>query len=443
MSEADRGPPRPSWSCSEGGVVDLYCEDCLEVVRQLPDECIDAVVTDPPYGIAFMGKDWDRVTAGWYESWAKELLRVVKPGAHIAAFGSPRRHHWLMTGLEAAGWEIRDCLIWLHGSGFPKGLNLAKAFDGVIGKQSRAFNVAGGVDRFGVANPAFGKRGGCVYEAKTELARRWSGWATGLRPTWEPIVLARRSLRGTVVQNVKRFGVGGINVEACGVFERGAAGGTESEDCKLHTRWPTNTLLSHERGCSPEGCVEGCPVVEVSRQIGQGDREAQRIFPTFFVDEGQGDVVDDDLRGCCRFLYSSRASHGEREIDSRVVRGLRGRMADRVASDREEKPSRRAAYHPTVKPVPVVEWLLRLVTPPGGVVLDPFVGSGTTAVACLRLGFCCIGIEMDRTYFDIAVGRVMREREALGFLSPSESLPGHQLGVFGAGEGSRRGGSCV
>lgn len=343
----------------------IHVGDSLDVMRTLDADSVDAVVTDPPYGLTFMGAAWDRGVPG-VEYWT-EALRVAKPGAHLVAFGGTRTYHRLAVAIEDAGWEIRDCFVWAYGTGFPKSHDVSKAIDKAAGAEREVLgqkvyadghiqNNATKRNRSGRYN--FSLRDGIDPNQMdtapaTDDARRWSGWGTALKPSWEPAVMARKPFRGTVAENVLRHGTGAINVDGCRVkanddplrWERprnmGFHGGTDQGKCAALTsdgRWPAN--LAHD----------GSPAV-------------LDLFP----------------REAARFFYSAKAS-----------------KADRGEGN----------THPTVKPSDLMAYVCRLVTPPGGLVLDPFAGSGSTGVGALREGFRFVGIELSEDYAAIARGRL-------------------------------------
>jgi DNA modification methylase len=473
----------------------IHHGDCLDVLPTLDADSVDAVVTDPPYHLTEMSKRWagtaagtrmpgappfNRHTAGFMgkawdgggvafdpATWAA-VLRVAKPGAHLVAFGGSRTYHRLACAIEDAGWEIRDCLVWLYGSGFPKSLDVSKAID-----------KAAGVERE-VLRPSHRHGGGVVgngssYELPpsvpmvtspaTDDARRWQGWGTALKPAMEPIVLARKPVsERSIAANVLRWGTGAINVDGCRIgtdwgtdptrrgwqgrhlrHEGGAVPFVDynKELSQPHEagRWPANVLLSHAEECRPVGthtvrsgardgsdrrggfgnvgasdvgstapsplapdgrelivtweCVEDCAVRQLDEQ--SGERTSGLMHPTrpstgqrrvYGKDAAAGWTTMEtygDTGGASRFFYTSKASTAER------LGGNRGRGE---------------AEHPTVKPMALMSWLVRLVTPPGGLVLDPFLGSGTTAIACIGQGFRWLGIERDAGYVEIAVQRI-------------------------------------
>jgi hypothetical protein len=306
----------------------------------LDADSIDAIVSDPPYGLSFMGKAWDHGVPG--EAFWREALRVAKPGAHLLAFGGTRTYHRLAVAIEDAGWEVRDCLSWLYGSGFPKSHNLKDD---------------------------------------------WQGWGTALKPAWEPIIVARKPLVGTVAANVTQYGTGAINVDGCRIGTdagwsypngRGGSGwhGRESLSTNLDEpiqstagRWPANVLLDED----------------AAAMLGEPSR----------------------------FFYCAKASRSEREAGLEGMptvtsqSGMGGAMpVDDNGNERDRFKVIAANHHPTVKPIDVMRWLVRLVTPPNGVVLDPFCGSGSTGCAAVLEGKRFVGIEREPEYAEIARRRI-------------------------------------
>lgn len=407
-------------------MIDVRHGDCLEVMRGMPDCSVDAVVTDPPYQIGFMGKAWDRQAA--HEEWAAECLRLLKPGGHLLAFGGTRTYHRLTAGIEDAGFEIRDSIVWLYGSGFPKSHDVSKAIDKAAGAERGVVRTAYGA-RNGNGNNAdygaFGSAADGTYKVTapaTEAARQWAGWGTALKPAHEPIVVARKPLAGTVAANVSEWHTGAINVDACRVEYQGDApsqatwngkGGTGrgseligqiSDGMKAayargeipvpSGRWPPNVVLTHAYDCQDPGpCAEGCPVAELDQQSGT-TVSARKVGPrsgktpgTYGAFTGQADVTrgHDDSGGASRYFPAFRWQ---------------------AKAPPKQRPRVDGVSHPTVKPLALIQWLCRLVTPPGGVVLDPYLGSGTTAEACHLEGFSCIGIEREAEYLPLIAERL-------------------------------------
>lgn len=380
------------------GNVTLYHGDNREILPTLAP--VDAIVTDPPYGLNFMGNHWDYDVPD-ADAW-RACLRVLKPGGHLLAFAGTRTQHRMACAIEDAGFDIRDMIAWIYGSGFPKSMDVSKAIDKAAGAE-RAFVPAGNaVKRMipGADQDATGswiKDNGRLFqpgtsEPATEPARQWQGWGTALKPALEPITFARKPLIGTVAQNVLTHGTGAVNVGACRVpgtvttnpLVRNAGsevygsyfGRDGNESVTSEGRFPANVI--HD---GSEEVVDGFPLGGSSlcktKGFGMGFCGGDRA-------RGAGGYADSG--SSARFFYAAKASRKERGEGN---------------------------THPTVKPTALMAYLCRLITQPGGLVLDPYLGSGTTALAATREGFKFIGIEREKKYFDIAVARVQKQAEEL------------------------------
>jgi site-specific DNA-methyltransferase (adenine-specific) len=457
-------------------------------MRTLEAESVDAIVTDPPYGLEFMGKDWDGFGTPlgfqtWSEQWAREALRVLKPGGHLLAFGGTRMYHRLAAGIEDAGFEIRDTLMWLYGSGFPKSLDVSKAIDKVNGQTGRPFKFTGWMRTTGLTarqineatqtqmgnhylthptQPAIptpeiwatlrplcadvpawvdelvariaaerevtGVRDGNLLAVapgqnndrsatelnitapSTEAAKKWQGWGTALKPAVEPIVLARKPLIGTVAENVLRHGTGALNIDASrigttvetwpssrsyapGQMQPGGIGGTQVTGAAPSGRWPANILLDEEAAAMLDEQSGERPTGEVKPYTRHSDNRV-------VYSSGWGNDMKFEREassgGASRFFYVAKASRSERNA------GLERNI------------------HPTVKPVALMKYLIRLVVPKGGVVLDPFLGSGTTAVAAIEEGVEWIGCEREPEYVEIIKARVAAAQPGMGLALEEE-----------------------
>lgn len=408
----------------------LHEGDCIEAMRRMEPGSIDAVVCDPPYSLGFMGKTWDshsspRAFQSWCRQWASEALRVLKPGGHLVAFGGTRTHHRLASGIEDAGFEIRDTLAWLYGSGFPKSLDVSKAIDRAAGAEREIVSVIpdrwagkGNVlQRATQEERAFAT----VTAPETPEAHAWQGWGTALKPAYEPIILARKPLSGTVAENVLSHGVGAINIDACrigtdggtrgigepdylnNVYGRGM-GGLKHDPSFDGGRWPANVMLDEEAAALLD---EQTGVTKSSARVrnNQASSGESGIYGLRAPVDTNG---HDDSGGASRFFYTSKASTRQRNAGLHALgeRDVHRYGAGIGEGHAPEAPVREGNYHPTVKPLDVMRWLCRLVTPPGGVVLDPFTGSGTTGMAAIAEGLAFVGCEMDPEFLKIADTRI-------------------------------------
>ena len=335
--------------------------DSLEVLPTLDADSVDAIVSDPPYGLGFMGKSWDQSLP--CQSMTAELLRVLKPGGHALLFGGTRTYHRLAVALEDAGFELRDCLSWLYGTGFPKSLDVSKAID-----QAR------------------------IEDEPSDAARQWQGWGTALKPAWEPIIMARKPLIGTVAANVQAHGTGGINVDACRIDA------TDKTPAPVGTYGRTYSL-------GPSGFT--------GERDGRSD-QLGRWPANVVIDEEAAAILDEQSGGASRFFYVAKPSRAERDrgCDALPVRSG-GEATDREDDSPGTRSPRAGSgrtggarnFHPTVKPSALIRHLLKLVTRPGGVVLDPYCGSGTIYLAAEGLDLSVVGIERDPEYVQIALAR--------------------------------------
>lgn len=371
--------------------VTLHHGDCLAVLKTMPDASVDSIVTDPPYGLAFMGKKWDYDVPS-VEIWA-ECLRVLKPGGHLLAFAGTRTQHRMAVRIEDAGFEIRDMIAWVYGSGFPKSLDVSKAIDKAAGAKRKVVgpNPNSRPNMVRVEASVLAPRVDAPLTAPaTKAARKWQGWGTALKPALEPITVARKPLIGTVAENVLAHGTGALNVDGCRV--PGALEGDPTRFAKTdggefiykfdnaptvraEGRWPAN--LIHDNS---EEVVGLFPVTGASKAAPRGGTNPNPMDWGKSRPDGQIAKGHNDNGGsAARFFYCAKASK----------------------RDRGEGNS-----HPTVKPTDLMRYLCRLVTPPGGTVFDPFMGSGSTGKAAKLEGFNFIGIELDVDYLKIALARI-------------------------------------
>jgi DNA modification methylase len=383
----------------------LFNDDCLEKMKTLDESSVDSIVTDPPYGLSFMGKGWDHGVPG-KDFWV-EALRVAKPGAHLLAFGGTRTFHRLACAIEDAGWEIRDTVMWVYGSGFPKSHDVSKAIDRAAGAEREVV----GTKRLGGNAAQSTKEKGGTYASNTnsvgvkainvpitapatDAAKQWEGWGTALKPAWEPIIVARKPLIGTVAENVLKHGTGALNIDGSRIGEPLPAttykqpvmnGGKygDSDAQRIITtvsqgRWPANVI--HD---GSDEVLAGFPVTtQNGYRANPSTKHNQHRNNTYGKYQDTFTVGErgfNDTGSAARFFYCAKASK----------------------ADRDERN-----HHPTVKPTDLMRYLCRLVTPLGGLVLDPFCGSGSTGKAAMLENFKFIGIEKEAEYIEIAKARI-------------------------------------
>jgi DNA modification methylase len=369
----------------------IHHGDCLDVLRTLPDSSVDAVVTDPPYGLSFMGKRWDYDVPS-LEIWA-ECLRVLKPGGHLLAFAGTRTQHRMAVRIEDAGFEIRDMIAWVYGSGFPKSLDVSKAIDKAAGAEREVVDERKKLQSYGAdINNVYGggpDKGGSqlITAPATPAARQWQGWGTALKPALEPITVARKPLIGTVAENVLEHGTGAINVDGCRV--EGPPSGLKPYTRSVDQR--ESQAASHQ-------------------SVTFTDHPSGR-WPANLIHDGSEEPTD-LLGEAARFFYCAKASKSDRDeglsiapkpfVQFQTANGTSGKPS----SLSEGRNTEYKNHHPTVKPTDLMRYLCRLVTPPGGIVLDPFMGSGSTGKAAVLEGFQFIGIEREAEYVEIAKARI-------------------------------------
>ncbi len=376
----------------------LHHGDCLSVLRNLPDCSVDSTVTDPPYGLSFMGKRWDYDVPS-VEVWA-ECLRVLKPGGHLLAFAGTRTQHRMAVRIEDAGFEIRDMIAWVYGSGFPKSLNIGKAFDKINGELVETTETL-------FNNPTkktdLSKRSdyGYKFEPKSPEAKQWEGWGTALKPALEPITVARKPLIGTVAENVLQHGTGAINVDGGRVDFISEEDRKESTQKNQHANFGTPPLTGNN--------VYGDYSMIEPKNYNPTGR-----WPANFIHDGSEEATD-LLGASARFFYCAKASKADRDEGcDKLQERSAGECVDRVEGSAGMESPRAGAgrtsgsrnHHPTVKPTDLMRYLCRLVTPPSGIVLDPFMGSGSTGKAAMLEGFAFVGIEREAEYVEIAKARI-------------------------------------
>ena len=476
--------------------------DCLDVLAEMPDNFVSTIITDPPYGLKFMSKNWDHGIPG-IPFWA-EMLRVAKPGATLLAFGGTRTHHRLMVAIEDAGWEIKDVIMYLFGSGFPKSHNISKAIDKAAGKEREVIGERRQVQgeksimrratqaeqgyrpsgaEFGqLANDTFN-----VTAPATEAAATWEGFGTGLKPAYEPIIYAQKPIEQNYANNAQVWGVAGLNIDGSRISTQddlngGQYSGAEKQNGAVYGdhrnlspeqyqqpsgRWPANVLLSHSEGCvrrgekrvrghngypkgpggnsevyrysisghsedfretaktghaDPNGletvadweCVDSCAIRILDEQAGVRKSGARDLIghnkPKGSTNFGGSDkaTYESSTGSASRFFYTSKAPNREKWFYCQLcAQAYPNQERDNHGHDIPKDQRKHIIAHPTVKPLEILKYLCTLTkTPTGGIVLDPFAGSGTTALACLETGRDFILIEKESDYYEIAKARV-------------------------------------
>ena len=381
----------------------LHLGNCLDSLKGMPDNSVDSIVTDPPYGISFMSKKWDYDVPS-VEIW-KECLRVLKPGGFLLSFSSTRTYHRMTINIEDAGFEIRDSCTWNYSSGFPKSHNISASIDKMYGhpNRGRAIPTASSYQACDVdqdnkltSNPVG------PYEPKTDEAKQWQGWGTALKPSQEFIAVARKPLDGTVANNILEWGTGGMNIDATRVpmsdedYEKLSSGveRIREKGGTMGNSWKNSSDLSGANPVNPAGRW-------AANFIHDGSQEVLELFP--------------NVKGsAARFFYCPKASKKDKEegldnFEERIQAATYGDIGPMEGNPRKPNTGhiqRIRNHHPTVKPTELMKYLCRLVTQPGGIVLDPFMGSGSTGKAAILEGFRFIGCELDEEYLAIAEARI-------------------------------------
>lgn len=418
----------------------LMLGDCVEQLRNVPDGVVDAVVTDPPHGLSFMGKKWDYDVPS-VDVWA-ECLRVLKPGGHLLAFAGTRTQHRMAVRIEDAGFEIRDMIAWVYGSGFPKSLDVSRAIDKAAGAErdvvgrykppgmDKPWNLQNARDERGVEVFASSRNNLDITAPATDAARQWQGWGTALKPALEPITVARKPFPGTVADNVQAYRTGALNIDGCRVHADDALEGRkrpgggiaenhssyvlpDSDHASPAGRWPAN--LIHDG--SPD-VLAGFPDTKARGNVTAKTQDRDKNTAVPYASATRIEKGDPgDAGSAARFFYCAKASKADRNAGCDDLpeqfpasAEFRPNHMDKALTGEDGNPNGRWSpvknNHPTVKPTDLMRYLCRLVTPPGGVVLDPFMGSGSTGRAAGLEGFQFIGVERDPGYFEIAKRRV-------------------------------------
>ena len=410
----------------------LMLGDNIQSLQKLPENSVDSIVTDPPYGLSFMGKKWDYDVPS-VEFW-KEVYRVLKPGGHILSFGGTRTYHRMVVNIEDAGFEIRDQIMWLYGSGFPKSLNIGKVVDKYKKTGNASWNGTGDSSNGALGYSKLQKEQGYRpddysnrHQNTDEVENEWKGWGTALKPANEPICVARKPLsEKSVAENVLRWGTGGINIDGCrvGTDDKLSRPIFKSNDTNIYgggNGMPPVETLGHDEGRFPANII----LDEIAGEL--LDEQSGNLKSTGSIRKKDTDTDPSNIDrkhktgensnpyagqsgGASRFFYQAKVSKAERNM------GLDGAEVSKNVRPQGEAFGSGSAItdvvkgkgntHPTVKPVSLMAYLCRLVTPPNGIVLDPFMGSGSTGIAAQLEGFRFCGMEMDKDYFKIAEARI-------------------------------------
>jgi site-specific DNA-methyltransferase (adenine-specific) len=450
--------------------VKLMLGDNMKSLDLLPDNSIDSIVSDPPYGLSFMGKKWDYDVPS-VDFW-KEVYRVLKPGGHVLSFGGTRTYHRMVVNIEDAGFEIRDQIMWLYASGFPKSHNISKAIDKVEGNERKVIGKkiqrVDGTLRNSQPNGGFMKENVItkksdgyidVEEPGSDNSKKYEGWGTALKPANEPICVARKPLsEKSVAENVLKWGTGGINIDGCRIGTEVRNNGSslrdirkgsidaqisstreriQREDSIVEGRFPANIILDEIAGellDEQSGYLKSGEVKPHHKKNKTANGYQGSCYGKFQNEDttlkGYGDGG-----GASRFFYQAKVSKAERNMGldefEETTTGGKGHGLDRRCSHcntsmlkpedcKCEEPDwitpPKKNTHPTVKPVALMAYLVRLVTPPNGIVLDPFMGSGSTGISAQLEGFRFVGMEQDKSYFDIASARIENFEEYRKFI---------------------------
>lgn len=398
-------------------------------MKAMPDNFVDSIVTDPPYELGFMGKSWDSTGIAFNVEVWQEALRVLKPGGHLIAFSGSRTYHRMAVAIEDAGFEIRDQIMWVYGSGFPKSMNVSKAIDKAAGAVPIETGLANNLNSCLGGSACKCETDGTKFSATkhaantipaTADAKQWQGWGTALKPAHEPMVLARKPVVGTIANNVLTYGVGGLNIDGSRVGTEG--GSTRGDEPSTHLspsgafntghdivkldagRWPANFIHDGSDevvGLFPDTAKGTARVGKPGGSTFGGGEMSDEVIGTWYGDSGSA----------ARFFYCAKTSKRDRNegLDGfEAKRDHDGRAEGKIGGNnpRNRTNAEKVNHHPTVKPTSLMQYLVRMVTPPKGTVLDPFMGSGSTGKACVYEGFNFIGIDQSAEYVEIARARI-------------------------------------
>ena len=417
----------------------------LDILPTLADNSIDSIVTDPPYELGFMGKKWDSSGIAYSVELWQQCLRVLKPGGHLLSFGGTRTYHRVAVAVEDAGFELRDSIAWLYGSGFPKSMDVSKAIDKAAGAEREVLatnkrhigSASWQVEDGGRWDPRKADEDGYksfdITAPATPQAKKWQGWGTALKPAFEPVIVARKPIEGAVANNVLKWGTGGLNIDGSRI---GSEGGTQKSNPQPESksqnaygnglngggvepinagRWPANIILDPYTA----ELLDEQSGKSVSKAANRGLQSAVNIYGGLKGEPAPGKEGTNTVRGhndsggASRFFYVAKASKRDRnEGLEELPKKTNSEWPQSLDGNDSRGAEPRQNFHPTVKPTSLMEYLIKLVTPPNGTVLDPFTGSGSTGKAAILQGFDFIGIEMTKEYLPIIEGR-LKHAEAM------------------------------
>jgi DNA modification methylase len=439
----------------------------LDILPTLPDNSVDSIVTDPPYELGFMGKKWDSSGIAYSVELWQQCLRVLKPGGHLLSFSGSRTYHRMVVAIEDAGFEIRDMISWISNKTFPKSLNIGKAIDKaagaereVIGKHPAPAGRSGALTQERTDSAA-GIFAGDNFDVDitapaTDEAKQWDGWGTGLKPTVEPIVMARKPIEGTVANNVLKWGTGGLNIDGSRVgyasdYDKkhqedirkgsgtffGGNGEAKSEQVSMQGRWPANLIIDEDIAELLDEQTSHLHTAGNKKDTAEGFDKGYESSSYEMSYKGRANRTHNDSGGASRFFYVAKASKRDRnegldELDEKpstkqFMLGVDDTGNNVDGSLRSFATPLAKNFHPTVKPTTLMEYLIKLVTPPGGVVLDPFTGSGSTGKAAILQGFDFIGIEMTEEYLPIIDGRLKHAEQLVAEAKEQEKLKENEV----------------
>ena len=415
----------------------LHNGDCLNILNMMIEDevFVDSIVTDPPYELGFMGRSWDSTGIAFQKETWELCFKVLKPGGHLLAFSGSRTYHRMAVAIEDAGFEIRDQVMWLYGSGFPKSMNVGKALDKKLGNERESFGTK--LKKAGDMRGGNYVKGGDYKSIEIEITKgntEWEGWGTALKPAHEPLVLARKPLsEKSVVDNVLKHRTGGINIDECRVEGNDAKYPDTNPDFRDQGRQSKENIGIDKLSFGQTENVKRKKVVRKSRDENgvwtndnsgmkaegseYADADPRGRFPSNVMHDGSGSIKE-LFEDKSKYFYCAKTSKAERNqgLDNLPIKKASSMPGRRNPDDMKDSKidndvtgrfvTQKKNIHPTVKPIKLMKYLCRLITPKGGTILDPFMGSGSTGMAAKEENFEFVGIEKEEEYFNIASARI-------------------------------------